>query len=273
MLKKQKSINQKQGCIYQKITLVGAGPGDPDLITVRGLKAIQSADVLLYDALVHPNLIAEAPAHAIRIYVGKRAGKHSSSQQEINENLVKYSRLGHIVRLKGGDPFVFGRGFEELQHAANAGIPVEIIPGLSSATAVSSWNGLSITMRNVSKSFHVVTATGKDGKLSTDFKQSAKIDGTLVILMGLGKLPQIIKTYKQEGKDDLGIAIIQNGTLSHQKAAYGTISNIQQKVSKVGITTPAIIYIGEVVNAFLTHSKINKNATNKPVISGVFQNG
>ena len=267
------SLNQEEGSTYQRITLVGAGPGDPDLITIRGLRAIQAADVLLYDALVHPKLIAEAPAHAIKIYVGKRAGKHSASQDEINENLVTYARLGHIVRLKGGDPFVFGRGFEELEYAAKAGIPVIIIPGLSSATAVSSWNGLSITMRNVSKSFHVVTATGKDGKLSKDFEQSSKLDGTLVILMGLGKLPQIITNYKQQGKDDLGIAVIQNGTLSHQKSAYGTISNIQQKVSKIGITTPAIIYIGEVVNAFLTHSKINKNATDKPVISGVFQNG
>ena len=256
-----------------KISLVGAGPGNPDLITVRGLKAIQSADVVLYDALVHPSLVDEAPKHALRIFVGKRAANHYATQDEINEKMIDFVKLGHVVRLKGGDPFVFGRGFEELLHAEKLGVPVEIIPGLSSATSVSAWNGLPVTIRNISRSFHVVTAVGKDGKLSQDFQQSAELDGTMVILMGLGKLDQIVQKYIDINKENLGIAVIQNGTLAHQKAVYGKVHEIRDIVSKEGITTPAIIYIGEVVNAYLEHSNTIKNGAKESVISGVFQAG
>lgn len=256
-----------------KISLVGAGPGDPDLITLRGLKAIQSADVLLYDALVHPSLIAEAPSHALRIYVGKRAAKHFATQDEINSKLLDFVKLGHVVRLKGGDPFVFGRGFEELIQAEEIGVPVEVIPGLSSSTAVSAWNSLPITLRGVSRSFHVVTAVGKNGKLSEDMAEAASLKGTVVVLMGLGKLEQIVQKYIELGRQDLGIAVIQDGTLSHQKAVYGQIKDILKKVRAEGIATPAIIYIGEVVNAFLNHSKTIKNAREKSVVSGVFQAG
>ncbi|MCL4106722.1 UNVERIFIED_CONTAM: hypothetical protein GTU68_048166 [Idotea baltica] len=257
--------------IQNKITLVGAGPGDPDLITLRGLKAIQSADVVLYDALVHPSLVAEAPNHALKIYVGKRAAHHYATQDEINEKLIDFVKLGHVVRLKGGDPFVFGRGFEELVHAEKLNVPVEIIPGLSSSTAVSAWNGLPITLRNVSRSFHVVTAVGKDGKLSKDLQQAVNLDGTVVVLMGLGKLNKIVQNYIDNKKENLGIAVIQNGTLSHQKAVYGKIHDIQDKVSKANIATPAIIYIGEVVNVYLDHAKSKNNARAKSVVSGVFQ--
>ncbi|WP_235298358.1 uroporphyrinogen-III C-methyltransferase [Portibacter marinus] len=254
-----------------KISLVGAGPGDPDLITLRGLKTIQSADVLLYDALVHPALIAEAPSHALKIFVGKRAAKHFATQEEINDKLIDFVRIGHVVRLKGGDPFVFGRGFEELIHAEKLGIPVEIIPGLSSATAVSAWNGLPVTLRNISRSFHVVTAVGKNGNLSKDFLEATDLQGTVVVLMGLGKLDEIVQKYLEINRANLGIAVIQNGTLCHQKAVYGTINEIREKVSKAGIATPAIIYIGEVVNAYLEHSKTVENATEKSVVSGIFQ--
>ncbi len=254
-----------------KITLVGAGPGDPELITLKGLKAIQSADVILYDALVHPDLIGYAPPHAIQIYVGKRAGKHYASQEEINKKLVEYAKLGHVVRLKGGDPFVFGRGFEELVYAEKSKIPVEIIPGLSSSTAVSAWNGLAITSRNLSKSFHVVTGVASDGNLSEDLIQASKLEGTVIILMGFGKLKEIVQTYKKQNKGKIGIAIFQNGTLAHQKAVFGEINSIEQKVKQSGISTPAIIYIGQVVNAYLKHTKIQENATKKSVVSSVFQ--
>lgn len=256
-----------------KISLVGAGPGDPDLITLRGLKAIQTSDVILYDALVHPSLVDQAPKHALKIFVGKRAGHHHVSQDEINKKLIDFIRLGHVVRLKGGDPFVFGRGFEELLYAEKMGVPVEVIPGLSSATAVSAWNGLSLTIRNISRSFHVVTAVGKNGHLSKDFYQAAESGGTVVVLMGLGKLDQIVEKYIELNKEDLGIAVIQNGTLAHQKAVYGKIHEIREKVSKESITTPAIIYIGEVVSAYLKHSKAIKNGAKESVISGVFQAG
>lgn len=254
-----------------KITLLGAGPGDPDLISIRGVNALKTADVVLYDALVHPDLLKYAPDYSLKIFVGKRAGHHYCTQNEINKKLVEFAQLGHVVRLKGGDPFVFGRGFEELEYAQNQGIPIEIIPGMSSATAVSSWIGLPITLRNVSRSFHVVTAVGEQGKLSKDFIQATQLEGTVVILMGLKKLYEIVETYKILNKGQLGIAVIQNGTLTHQKVAIGTINNIQRKVAQSGITTPAIIYIGEVVNAFLKNPKFKNHGTKKSIIPGVFQ--
>lgn len=256
-----------------KISLVGAGPGDPDLISVRGVKAISTADVILYDALVHPSLLDYAPNYALRIYVGKRSGNHYCSQDEINEKLVEFSQIGHVVRLKGGDPFVFGRGYEELEHARNCGVPIEVIPGISSATAVSGWNGLPITLRNVSRSFHVITAVGKKGQLSEDILSAPSLKGTVVILMGFKKLEQIIEVYNAAGKENLGIAVIQNGTLAHQKSVFGTISNIKKKLEDTSMTTPAIIYIGEVVNTYLNNKNNIKNGAKKSVISGVFQIG
>ncbi len=260
-----------KGTSSNRISIVGAGPGDPELITVKGLKAIQSADVLLYDALVHPDLLAEAPSHAIRIFVGKRAKKHFATQQEIHEKMIDFVKLGHVVRLKGGDPFVFGRGFEELTHAIHLGVKVNIIPGLSSATSVSAWNGLPVTLRGVSKSFHVVTATGRDGNLNSDLLESLELSGTMVILMGLKKLKQIVNLYREAGHSDKGIAVIQNGTMAHQNAVYGSMRNILELVSKKGIATPAIIYVGEVVNTYLSQQKVIKNAAAESVVSGIFQ--
>ena len=152
-----------------RITLVGAGPGDAGLITIKGIKALQTADVVLYDALVNEEILDFAPANAVKVYVGKRSGDHSFSQDAINKLMVDYAlNYGHVVRLKGGDPFVFGRGYEELDHAASFSIPATVIPGISSSIAVPGLQQIPVTHRGLSESFWVITGTTTNGKISAD---------------------------------------------------------------------------------------------------------
>ncbi len=232
-----------------KITLVGAGPGDIDLITVKGLKAIQSADVILYDALVNPELLKEAPITAKKIYVGKRANNHRYTQDEINLMLVQEAfQHGHVVRLKGGDSFVFGRGHEELQFAKAFGIEVNVIPGISSSIAVAELQEVPLTRRGVNESFWVITGTTSSGKISKDIAVAAKSSATVVVLMGLGKLEQITKLFAQEGKSKTPVMVVQNGSRPNEQFALGTIDTIVDEVKAKGLSTPAIIVIGEVVN-------------------------
>ena len=234
--------------IIPKITLVGAGPGDPELITLKGLKAIQSADVLLYDALVNPVLLKEASESSLKIFVGKRAGKHSASQDNINLMLVQYAYShGHVVRLKGGDSFVFGRGHEEMAFAQSFNIPVRIVPGISSCIAIPELQEVPLTRRGVNESFWVMTATTRYGKLSQDIKIAAKSTATVVILMGLRKLKAITKCFLAEGKGKTPIMVIQNGSTDKEKMALGTVDNIVEVVKKANLGTPAIIVIGDVV--------------------------
>jgi uroporphyrin-III C-methyltransferase len=184
-----------------RITLVGAGPGDAELITIKGIKALQTADVVLYDALVNEELLEFAPAHATKVYVGKRSGDHSFSQENINKLMIDYAlNYGHVVRLKGGDPFVFGRGYEELDHAADFSIPAQVIPGISSSIGVPGLQGIPVTHRGLSESFWVVTGTTTDGKISADLYQAAKTKATVVVLMGIHKLAQIAQIFSNEGK-------------------------------------------------------------------------
>lgn len=239
------------------ITLVGAGPGDPDLITLKGLKAIQSADVLLYDALVNPVLLEEAPKAALRLFVGKRAGKHSTSQEDINLLLVQYAYShGHVVRLKGGDSFVFGRGHEEMDFVQSFDIPVKIVPGISSCIAVPELQEVPLTRRGVNESFWVMTATTRYGKLSKDIEIAAQSSATVVILMGLRKLSAITQCFLQEGKAQTPVMVIQNGSTSREKVALGTVENICKEVKKEQLGTPAIIVIGNVV---ALHPRLKEN--------------
>ncbi|MEZ5024005.1 MAG: uroporphyrinogen-III C-methyltransferase [Chitinophagales bacterium] len=231
-----------------KLTLVGAGPGDPDLISIKGVKALQDADVILYDALVDSVLLDYAKPDALKIHVGKRANNHSFSQQEINRLIVAHAfNHGHVVRLKGGDPFVFGRGQEEKEYAEIFNIETATVPGISSSTAVPASQGISLTKRGVNESFWVLTATTSNGQLSKDIELAAQSTATVVILMGVRKLPEIVELFTQEGKQDLPVAVIQNGTTVNEKYAVGTISTIVEKVANEKISTPAIILIGEVV--------------------------
>jgi uroporphyrin-III C-methyltransferase len=234
--------------IKPKVTLVGAGPGDPELITLKAVLALNKADVVLYDALIDKSLLKHAPAQAIKIFVGKRVGKHSCPQEETNRLCVEYAlKHGHVVRLKGGDPFVFGRGSEEIDFIEAFGITTEVVPGITSAIAVPGSVGIPVTKRGVSESFWVITATTTHSELSRDIAIAAQSTATVVILMGTKKLPEIVKAYRQAGKSDLPIAIIQNGTTKEERFVAGTIQDIQAKAQSSGITAPAIIIAGEVV--------------------------
>lgn len=231
-----------------KITLVGAGPGDKDLITVKGLKAIQSADAILYDALVNEELLDEAP-NAVKVFVGKRAGAPCIKQDKINLMLVQHAlEFGHVVRLKGGDPFIFGRGHEEMVYAESFDIPVDIIPGISSTTSLPLLQRVPLTRRHVSESFWVLTGSTKNHELSNDIKAAARTTATMVILMGIRKLPIIRDILLQEGKKDLPIMIVQSGSTENEKVVVGTIDDITEKAKKENIGTPGIIIIGEVVS-------------------------
>ena len=231
-----------------KFTLVGAGPGDIDLITVKGVKAIASADVILYDALVNSALLAYAPKDALKIYVGKRNSNHTYTQDQINTLIVDFAfSHGHVVRLKGGDPFVFGRGHEELAHAESFNIETTVVPGISSSIAVPELQGIPVTNRGTSESFWVITGTTSAGKLSNDIKLAAQSTATIVILMGLNKLAEIIDVFQKEGKQNTAVAIIQNGSLPNEKIALGTIDTIIEIAKEEKVAAPAIIVIGDVV--------------------------
>lgn len=238
----------KQSLKEPKVTLVGAGPGSSDLITVRGLKAIQQADVILYDALIDCKLLEEAPASALKVYAGKRSGQHSSQQEEINIKIVEHAfSHGHVVRLKGGDPFVFGRASEEIDYIESFGIPVTVVPGVSSAIAVPSGQGIPLTKRNAASSFWVITATMKNGEFSKDLEIAAKSSATLVILMGVRKLVEIAGLVKNYRSGLTPIALIQNGTMDHEKCITGTLNNANHIYASSTISDPGIIVIGDVV--------------------------
>jgi len=230
-----------------KLLLIGAGPGDPELISLKGAKALAKAKVVLYDALVHPDLLDLCPENSLKIAVGKRGGKLSCKQDEINGLIAHYAReMGEVIRLKGGDPFVFGRGYEEIEYASNLGIACEVIPGISSALSVPALSGIPITLRGVSESFWVVTGTTKDHTLSNDVVLAAQSTATLVILMGVQKLPEIVEIFKEQGKAEEDIAIIQNGSLEEQKSVAGKIHNILRLAQEEKIGSPAVIVIGKV---------------------------
>ncbi|TCK82695.1 uroporphyrinogen-III C-methyltransferase [Albibacterium bauzanense] len=243
--------------VSSKITLVGAGPGGTDLISLRGLKALAKADIVLYDALVSEELLQYCPQAVQKIYVGKRANKHAYSQDQINEMLVKYALShGHVVRLKGGDPFVFGRGYEEIEFAHKNNIETEVIPGISSAIGVPSLQGIPITHRGTTESFWVITGTTSSGKIAQDVYTAAKTSATVVILMGVRKLPEIVRIYKEAGRDSLPIAIIQNGAMPNEKIAVADIQSIENVAKELHIESPAVIVIGEVVSFHADYQKL-----------------
>lgn len=234
--------------IQPKITLVGAGPGDPDLITVKGINALGEADVVLFDALVNPEILKYAPVQAKKIFVGKREGQHSFTQEQINTLLVDYAFThGHVVRLKGGDPFVFGRGLEELEYAESFNIETEIVPGISSSLGVPALQRIPVTHRGISESFWVITGRNSEGKIPEELKLAAQSNATVVILMGLRKLKEIVRIYQSYGRGNLPVAVIQDGSLPTENMAVGSIDTIIEAVEQENIGTPAIIVIGEVV--------------------------
>lgn len=232
-----------------RITLVGAGPGDADLITLKGLKALKTADVVLYDALVSEELLEYAPQNAVKVYVGKRSGDHTYSQDAVNKLMIDYAiNYGHVVRLKGGDPFVFGRGFEELDYAASYSIPATAIPGISSSIGVPGLQQIPVTHRGLSESFWVVTGTTASGNISGDVYEAAKTNATVVVLMGIHKLAQIVEIFKKEGKNKLPVAVIQSGSTKKEKVAVGIVDTIVDLAAEDKISSPALIVFGDVVS-------------------------
>ena len=243
------NIDNEKKIIEPRITLVGAGPGDAELITLKGMKALQAADVVLYDALVSEELLEFAPQGAVKVYVGKRSGDHSYSQEAVNKLMVDYAiNYGHVVRLKGGDPFVFGRGFEELDYAASYSIPAMVVPGISSSIGVPGSQNIPVTHRGLSESFWVVTGTTANGKVSDDVYQAARTNATIVVLMGLHKLEEIVAIFKKEGKNKLPVAVIQSGTAKEEKVAVGIVDTIVELVEEKKISSPALIVFGQVVS-------------------------
>lgn len=231
-----------------KLTLVGAGPGDAELITLKGVRALRQADVVLYDDLANDTLLEFAPEQALKLYVGKRAGRSSFTQDEINALIVRMAlENGHVVRLKGGDSYVFGRGFEEFEYARQYGIPCEVIPGVSSSIAVPASQGIPVTSRGVSESFWVITGTTRNGNLSDDLRLAVQSKATVVILMGMSKLQEICTLYCEAGRGHLPMAVVQNGTRTDEQCVVGQVWNIPELVAEQGVGAPAVLIIGEVV--------------------------
>lgn len=233
--------------INPKLTLVGAGPGDPELITLKGIKALQSADCVLFDALANDALLEYVPDKAKRIYVGKRAGSHKVPQDEINRLIVVCAKkYGHVVRLKGGDPYIFGRGHEEQLFAEQAGIPVSMVPGISSVNAVPALQSIPLTRRGVSESFWVITGTTRQGQISADIPLAAQSSATVVILMGMSRLEEIQEVFSHFGKAETPVAIIQNGSLPDEKVGVSRVEDMCQMANEQQLSSPAVIVIGEV---------------------------
>ena len=248
--------------IKSKLTLVGAGPGDKDLITFKGIKAIQRANVILYDALVNKELLDYARPETIKVFVGKRGGQKSISQDDINQKIVSYALVyGEVVRLKGGDPFIFGRGYEEIAFAEKNGLATEVVPGISSSTGLTAINQISLTQRGIADGFWVLTASKVGNQFNEDIALAAQSNSTVVILMGVRKLPQIVDTYKGYGQFDLPVMIIQNGSTKSEKVVKGTISDIEELAKSREVQAPAIIVIGEVIS-FKTEQELIRETIN-----------
>lgn len=237
--------NKKSG----KVWLAGAGPGDAGLLTVKTKELLGQADVIVYDALISAEILSLIPSDKETIYVGKRSGKHSASQDKINAILLREARLGkEVLRLKGGDPFVFGRGGEELETLSRHQIPFEVIPGITSASAVPTYAGIPITHRDFASSFHVITGHAKKGSIVTiDYESLVKLNGTLIFLMGIGSLTQICRGLLAAGMEaDMPAAVIEKGTTSGQQKVVSDIEHITEDVKEANIQAPAIIIIGKV---------------------------
>lgn len=232
-----------------KVYLIGAGPGDYGLITLKGMELIETADVIVYDRLINENLIHRTPAHCEKIYVGKQAANHAMPQDQINEVLYQKAKEGKtVVRLKGGDPYVFGRGGEEGIYLVERNIPVEIVPGITSSIAGPCYAGIPVTHRDWASSFHVFTGNFKDEIRGLDFDNLASLEGTMMFLMGFSNLNYITQGLIKAGKDkNTPVAVISKATTRQQKTVTGTLANIEDLCKQAQMVPPAITVVGNVV--------------------------
>ena len=236
--------------IVPELIVMGAGPGDPELITVKGQRILQQADVVLYDNLANKELLNLTKAGCDTIYVGKQPYGEYTTQEAIHEMIAHYAfTKGRVVRLKGGDPFIFGRGYEEIIYARSLGIKTQFIPGISSMQAVG-LEDIPLTHRLVSEGIWIVTGTKKDGSLSADLKLAIQSKATVVIYMGMKKLQEIAQTYIESGNGNIPAAIIQHASLPNQKSVRGLVKDLPEIAESKHLTYPAIIIIGEVTNLY-----------------------
>lgn len=235
----------EQGCVY----LVGAGPGDPELLTLRAVRLLQKADVIVYDQLVSPGIFDLVPSTVERIDAGKRRNEHTLRQEQINALLVQLGQAGkQVVRLKGGDPFIFGRGGEELQALAAHGVAFEVVPGVTAASGVSAYAGIPLTHRHYAQRCLFVTGHLQDGTADLDWPSLVRTQQTVVIYMGLTGLPDICRQMMAHGAaPHWPIAVVQDGSLATQKVITGTLLDMADRVAQAGLQSPCLIIIGEVV--------------------------
>ena len=239
-----------------KVWLVGAGPGDPDLLTLKAARLLQQADVVVYDHLVGSEIMAMINASAQQIYAGKQSSKHALPQHEINALLVKLASEGlQVVRLKGGDPFVFGRGGEELETLVQAAVPFEVVPGVTAATGCAAYAGFPLTHRNHAQSVTFVTGHLKDGTVNLDWPGLARPKQTVVFYMGIGAAEEICRQMITHGLPSLTPAeVIRNGKLNTQQTVLATLGTLPHRIVESGIKPPALIVVGSVVGL---HEKLN----------------
>ena len=259
------------GSVRGRVALVGAGPGDPELLTLRAVRLLGAADAVVYDHLVGPGVLELIGPAAERHYVGKERSHHSMAQDDINALLVRLAREGRqVVRLKGGDPFIFGRGGEELQVLAAAGVPFEVVPGITAACGVASYAGIPLTHRDHAQSCTFVTGHLKDGTCDLDWPALARPRQTLVIYMGLSGLANICAQLIQHGLPDTWpAAVVAQGTLAAQRVVCATLGTLADAVTSAGLQSPCLTIVGEVVRLRDELSWFDAESTREPAIQGL----